>query len=134
MISLILSVLLLVPQIFQDMPNVQVEQDSAITQLMMDKINGVNRETTEMQGYRVQVYSSNNQQIAKQEAIELEKQLSEVLDAPVYVVYTPPFWKVRIGNFRTQEDANNYKKIVIQAFPERQSETYIVRDKIQIQR
>jgi hypothetical protein len=49
---------------------------------------------------------------------------------PVYTLSEPPFWKVRIGNFETREEANHYKTVLLQLFPELVGSTYVVPDKI----
>lgn len=116
--------------IFQDMPFVKVEQDSSIYFLLQSKIGNVEGEEIEMDGYRVQVYSSNRQQTAKSEAMQLEQTLADHIDRKVYVVYNSPFWKVRIGDFRTVEDAAAYKDEIVRQFPNLQASTYIVPDKI----
>jgi hypothetical protein len=64
----------------------------------------------------------------------LEQTLRDSVDVPVYVLYTPPFWKVRLGDFRTMEEARTYKDTFVVAFPNHAAETYIVRDKIQIKK
>jgi len=122
------------PAILFEMPNARVVQDSMVTLLMQEKIAGVTRGVMEMQGFRVQVYSSNTPSTAKQEAMNLEQNLRDSVDVPVYVLYTPPFWKVRLGDFRTMEDARQYKDTFVVQFPNRAAETYIVRDKIQIKK
>jgi hypothetical protein len=86
----------------------------------------------EIAGYRVQIYSSNQQQKAKTEALRLEEKLKDQLGQTVYVQYAPPFWKVRIGDFRTYEEAREYKKEVVRLFPELLGDTYIVRDQIKV--
>ena len=86
----------------------------------------------EIDGYRVQVYSSNQQQYAKSEALDLESKLQEKVSHTIYVQYIPPFWKVRIGDFRSYEDAKEYKKIFVQQYPEMLGDTYIVRDKVKV--
>ena len=74
--------------------------------------------------------SSNTQQQAKSESISLQQELEKKLSQPVYVISEPPFWKVRIGNFRTREEANQYKKTLLDLYPKLQSSTYIVPDKV----
>lgn len=122
------------PAILTDMPNARVMQDSLVTLLMQEKIAGVTRGIMEMQGFRVQIYSSNTPTTSKQEAMTLEQTLRDSVDVPVYVLYTPPFWKVRLGDFRTMEEARTYKDTFVVAFPNHAAETYIVRDKIQIKK
>lgn len=112
------------------MEHAVVHQDSAITQLMRDKRLGIQRGQQEADGFRVQVYASNNQQQAKNEALLLQQRLESALDMPVYAQSEPPFWKVRLGNFRTREEANKYKEVFLQYYPDLQGSTYVVPDKI----
>ena len=112
-------------------PGVQVVQDSAMVMLLDEAVNG-KHELVEMDGYRVQIYSSNQQQTAKSEALDLEQKLRDAVNQTIYVQYIPPFWKVRIGDFRTYEEAKEYKKTFVQLFPDLTGDTYIVRDKIKV--
>ncbi len=112
------------------MENVVVHQDSLITRLMEDKRVGRQRGQYEEDGFRLQVYASNVQQTAKNEALLLQQRLEPLIDVPVYAQSEPPFWKVRLGNFRTREEANRYKEIFLQDFPDLQGSTYVVPDKI----
>lgn len=126
--KLILVILLTV---FDSLPGVQLIQDSTVSVLLEEAVNG-KRELVEMDGYRVQVYSSNQQQTAKAEALELETKLKEKVNQTVYVQYLPPFWKVRLGDFRSYDEAREYKKLFVEQYPELMGDTYIVRDKIQV--
>jgi hypothetical protein len=126
--KLILVILL---SVFDSLPGVQIFQDSAMYVLLDEAIHG-KHELVEMDGYRVQIYSSNQQQTAKSEALELETKLKDALNQTVYVQYLPPFWKVRIGDFMTYEEAREYKKLFVSQYPELMGDTYIVRDKIQV--
>lgn len=110
-------------------PGVQIVQDSTMAVLLDEAVNG-KRELVEVDGYRVQIYSSNQQQTAKGEALELETRLKDKINQTLYVQYLPPFWKVRIGDFRTYDEAKEYKKLFVQQFPDLMGDTYIVRDKI----
>ena len=112
------------------MENAVIHQDSSIYRLMMDKHLGIERGQQEVNGFRVQVYSSNTQQRAKNESISLQQELEKRLSHPVYVISEPPFWKVRIGNFRTRDEANQYKQTLLDLYPELQSGTYVVPDKV----
>ena len=126
--KLILVILLTV---FDSLPGVQLIQDSTVAVLLEEAVNG-KRELVEMDGYRVQIYSSNQQQTAKAEALELESKLKDKVSQTVYVQYLPPFWKVRLGDFRSYDEAREYKSLFIQQYPELMGDTYIVRDKIQV--
>ena len=131
--SLIESDSLQKPYILDDMPLVVVHQDTMIEALLKEKIYG-KAEQIEIDGFRVQIFSSNRQQTAKEEALVLEKKMTEALSTAVYVTYLAPFWKVRLGNFRTYEEANVFKAQLITQHPELQGDTYIVRDKIKVKK
>jgi hypothetical protein len=117
--------------LLESMPGVQVIQDSAVATLLDLSMNGA-REWVEVDGYRVQIYSSNQQQTAKAEALDLETKLAKKVNQTIYVQYLPPFWKVRLGDFRTYEEAKEYKKLFIESYPDMIGDTYIVRDKIKV--
>lgn len=119
--------------ITEAMPLCPVVQDSAITRLLDRKVNGVQDSIQLIDGYRVQVYSSNQHQIAKQEAISMEQNLKNKITEPIYVQYVTPFWKVRVGNYRTIQEATTFKNELLQLFPELQVSTYVVRDKVLLQ-
>ncbi|MBR1878340.1 MAG: SPOR domain-containing protein [Paludibacteraceae bacterium] len=120
-----------IPNLLDSMPGVEVLQDSAVARLLQAAVEG-GEEWIEITGYRVQVYSSNQQQKAKAEALRLEERLKDQLSQTVYVQYVPPFWKVRIGDFRTYDEARIYKKEVVNLFPSLLGDTYIVRDQIKV--
>ena len=131
--KLILSILLsvVVTTSLDSLPGVQIIQDSTVSVLLDEAING-KKELVEIDGYRVQIYSSNKQQKAKAEALDLEAQLKDQVGQTVYVQYVSPFWKVRLGDFRSYDEAREYKSLFIQQYPELMGDTYIVRDKIQV--
>lgn len=81
------------------------------------------------EGYRVQVFSSNAQRTAKDESLNIERRLRDAFpDYGVYRTYSSPFWKVRIGDFRTHIDAQNFREQIIKVFPDLSKETYTVRE------
>lgn len=112
------------------MENAIVYQDSMVRQLMIDKQLGIQRGKVEVDGFRVQVYSSNQQKTAKNEALLLQQKLEKSVNTTIYTISEPPFWKVRLGDFQTREEAVVYKNELIVQFPELQSSAYIVPDKI----
>lgn len=84
-------------------------------------------------GYRVQVFSSNEQRTAKSEAYKMDALIKEKFPhINSYVAYISPFWKVRIGDCLTQAEAGQIKDEVGREMPELQQAMYIVREKILI--
>ncbi len=57
-------------------------------------------------GYRVQIFATLKKENAQRVADEARK----VLSKPVYIEYIPPFYKVRVGNFKSRDDAEEYKE------------------------
>jgi len=127
-----LLLILLQIVLWDSMPNATIHQDSLVKQMMEDHWQGVVRGESDQQGWRVQIYSSNNQLVAKQEAEDLKNLLEKVLTEPIYVDFIQPFWKVRVGNFLTVEEAKAYRDQLIEQFPELQAESYPVRDIIKL--
>ena len=118
--------------ILDAMPNVVVHQDSTITLLLEDKSYNRQRGQRQVSGFRVQVYASNTPQVAKNEALDLHETLSSQVSMAVYVISEPPFWKVRLGDFLTREEAIDYKNQLNILFPHLQGSTYVVPDQVTV--
>jgi hypothetical protein len=85
------------------------------------------------QGYRVQVYSGNDQRASKDEAFKREKELKEVAPGlSTYVTYNAPFWRLRVGDFSSNEEAYFVQRQLTQQFPKFGKEMYIVREDIKL--
>ncbi len=83
---------------------VNIEQSERMRQLVLTHIR-MNKRAGGAEGFRVQLYSGSGS-MARQEALEVKgKLLSELPDGNVFVEYTAPFWRVRMGNFRHKHDA-----------------------------
>ncbi len=129
------------PEIFQTLKKngevgqgiVIIKQDPRIEQLIYKtKVYNIkNKKLTTSQGFRVQVFSSNQQRTAKDEAYKLEEKLREKLPQyDVYVAYFSPFWKVRVGDCFSATEASTIRDAIKGEFPELAKEIYIVKDQI----
>ena len=123
------------PAVIENIENnskVVINQDPKLDKLITDHINRKDESASGAYtgyGYRVQVFSSNAQKSAKSEAFSIERKLRSAFPGfGVYRIYASPFWKVRIGDFRTLEDAKAFRSEVVKAFPELSRETYTVRE------
>lgn len=119
--------------------DVVINQSDAIANMVGERMRGANVETTDsltflkVQGYRTQVFSGNNQRASKDEAFNKEKEIKELFpDVPTYVTYNAPFWKLRVGDFRSHEEAYHMMRLLMDAFPAFGKEMYIVREEIKI--
>lgn len=103
-----------------------IYQDSAIFVSIAKKDT---EEAEEAKGFRIQIYSSNRGAIARERAFEIKDILVSKhpkLADEIYISYTSPFWKVRIGNCVTNAQAQELRQWIIAEFPEFTTETYIV--------
>ena len=94
------------------------------------RFSAVQRGEQERAGFRVQIYSSNHPQRGKSEALQLEQRVKQTVNVPVYVIYASPSWKVRLGDFLTEQEAAEFRDSVRELFPDLADYTYIVRDQI----
>jgi hypothetical protein len=58
-------------------------------------------------GYRLQVLSTNDRELAMKTKTEL---LQKFPEQKVYMLFRPPYIKLRFGNFKTKEEAERYRK------------------------
>jgi hypothetical protein len=85
-------------------------------------INGKQKIT----GWRVQIFfeSGNN---SKSRAYSKKGLFMAMYpDAGVYLMYQPPYFKVRVGDFRSRMDAEGFKQKLIGDFPD----AFVVKDEI----
>lgn len=86
-----------------------------------------------MAGYRVQVFSDNNARTAKNEARSKQRVISARFpNHQTYVMYTSPYWRLKVGDFKTQKEANIVAEELRKAFPSYSKEIRVVRDRINI--
>lgn len=119
--------------------SVVIHQSDAIRNLVGSRHFGANVEETEgayfltLDGFRAQIFSGNSQRTSKQEAFNKEKQVKEIFpDITTYVTYNAPFWRLRVGDFRTHDEAYHMLRQLKEAFPSYGKEMYIVPEKIKI--
>lgn len=118
---------------------VVIRQSEAVRNLVGARKHGANVERSQgnsylkVEGFRAQVFSGNNQRLSKSEAYDKEKEVNEAFpDVPTYVTYVAPFWKLRVGDFRTHDEAYHMLRQLKEAFPTYGKEMYIVPETIQI--
>jgi len=113
-----------------DTPSVVVYKDSRIDLLIKKQID-INEETTRenrrtASGYRILVINSNDRKkvfAAKAKIYQLYPDLKP------YLLYQAPFYKLKVGNFRTKEEAEEYLTELSRDFPKG---LFVVRDIIEV--
>ena len=133
-IFLILSALFLTAAVAvaQDRGTVTINQSEQLDSLVYRSSTASQPQSQQgvtTQGFRVQIYSSNRNQIAKAGAFKIEKEFTETFpDTHAYITYTAPFWKVRVGDFSTYYEALVFSNKVKDTFPERATEVFVVKE------
>jgi hypothetical protein len=73
---------------------------------------------TKVREYRIQVFMGNNQQKSKREAEAKQAQIKKVYpDMRTSVYFQSPFWRLRVGSFRTKEEAQTALQDMKKSFP-----------------
>ena len=84
-------------------------------------------------GYRVKVYSDNNQRQAKAKAQRIAASIGKQFPHyGLYLTYTSPYWRLRVGDFTTQESARSAMSALKAKFPSLAGDMRVVRDKIKV--
>ena len=113
-----------------DSAGIVVNKDPRIDMLVKKQID-INEETTRdtrrtAPGFRIQVINSNDRNkvfAVKAKIYQLYPELKP------YLMYQPPFYKLKVGNFKTKEEAEEYRQELSRQFP---TGLYIVRDVIEV--
>lgn len=125
----------------KDQGNVKVFQDESIQvsigtyQSATDALKIIDWNTVTdfvmVKGFKVQVFSGNNQQQSKREAEYRRSQVKELYpEAEAVITYKSPMWRLRVGNFQTREEADVMLKELKKSFPTFGREMYIVPDNV----
>ena len=113
-----------------DTGGVKVAVDSRVDQLIRKQI-AINEATTlearrHVPGFRIQVISSPDRNKVNAAKIKVYE---EFPDWKPYLLYQAPNYKLRVGDFRTEDEANTAMQQLSRLFP---SGLYVIRDIIEI--
>lgn len=127
---IILSLLLFVSSYcFSQKGSLTIHQSNEIA-VQMQKHIEVNKIHNWVNGYRVQVYSVGGANSKEKANTERTKFLTSFANSTVYITYQAPYFKVRVGNFRTQLDALAYLQQIKTSYPF----AFVVIDQIEVPR
>src|SRR5688500_328407 len=109
---------LTVSAVAQDSNSVAVHTDPRIDLLVKKQIE-INEITTRnarrnAPGYRILVINTNNRTKAVQAKTKIYQEFPEL---KAYLMYQPPFFKLKVGNFKEREDAETYLPDIQRLFP-----------------
>lgn len=97
------------------------------------KVTASGKKIITAQGYRVRVYSGNNQTRSREEAMAIQAELKKYDPTlTTYLLFRSPNWRLLVGNFRTSEEATALLRELKRKFPVFGQEMFVVKDQIQI--
>ena len=99
--------------------SIEIIQDSRINKLDKEYVN-----TYKLKGYRVQIFSGDKKQPARQARLKFTKLYRKT---KAYERYEQPNFKVRVGDFKTKIEALKFKNKLVDHFPN----AFIVEDEIE---
>jgi hypothetical protein len=114
----------------QDSATVTVHKDPRIDLLVQKQID-INEETTRdtrrtMNGFRILVINSNDRNKVFAAKARIYQSYPELKP---YLMYLPPNYKLKVGNFKTKEEAEEYRKELARDFP---AGLHVIRDIIEV--
>ncbi len=104
---------------------IKIFQDSRIDTIIKKHIE-YNRQQNGIEGYRVQVFfDAGNNSLNRATNVAEQFQLLFPGDT-AYISFSEPYYKVRVGDFRTRLDAEGYLQQILPDYPN----AFVIRDKI----
>jgi hypothetical protein len=103
--------------------NIVIHEEEGIDFLLDTHIE-MNKRHIYTDGFRIQLFSGSGQK-ARHEAMKVKSSVLELFpDEQVYLSFTAPFWRVRVGNYRNKYEALSLLNKLKKEFPN----SYIVKD------
>ena len=111
---------------------IQIEQPAELSRRVARVGEDVEQNMVKVPVYRIQLFSSNNA-TAKVQAESLAKEFESTFpQLPAMVSYVSPFWRLRVGEFRTYEEANAMLPVIQNRFSDLQRGMLIIRERINV--
>jgi hypothetical protein len=105
--------------------NVEIIQDSRIDSIVKMHV-AYNKSQDGIMGFRVQIFfDAGNNSLERAEAVALEYQTLFPTDT-AYISFTEPYYKVRVGDFRTRLEAEGFMQKILADYPN----AFVIKDRI----
>lgn len=96
-----------------------------------DTANVIRLSNEKVNGFKIQVFSGNNQNVSRSEAEHKQAMLrAEFPQHQAETTFVSPTWRLRVGNFLTRSEAEEVMVEMKKAFPTFGREMYVVSDVI----
>lgn len=99
--------------------------------LLVKKQTEINEETTRnarrnVAGFRIQVINTSDRNAAIAAKTKIYQLFPEL---KAYLLYQAPYFRLRVGNFKDQDEAEDYRKALSKEFP---NNVFLVRDIVEV--
>lgn len=104
---------------------VKIQQDSRLQQIYQTQIKA-NAANKELPGWRLQIYFGSGHNAREQAQAVRQTFIEDFPGVQAYLVHESPYFKVRVGDFRTRLDAVRFKTKIEKYY----STAWIIKDKV----
>ncbi|GAB1405362.1 hypothetical protein DSECCO2_625640 [anaerobic digester metagenome] len=104
---------------------IHIEADSRI-ELLMDKYIYLNRHQSTLNGWRVQIFFDSGANSKSRATESLNRFSNQYPDTEAYLSFKEPYYRVRVGDFRTRLEAEGFLHQIHASYPN----AFTVNDKI----
>lgn len=106
---------------------IQLRGDARINELVK-RHAAASEAAAGIDGWRIQIYNSSGR-VARDEANdERTRFLNKYPELKAYLIYQPPYFKIRVGDYRSKQEAYKMYKQIVKQFPV----SYLVPDNINL--
>ncbi len=113
--------------IFSQSENVNIKKEHGIDELLNKHIH-YNEVMKTISGFRIQIFSGTGNYSKSNAINERTIFLNRYSNAEAHIIFSSPYYIVRIGDFRTKLEAEAFRQRILTHYPD----AYIVRDDIKI--
>lgn len=105
-----------------------------VTDITTDEaIDSTDEKAISADGYRIQVFAGNNARTAQNQASTRASKVNELFpEYATYVSFDAPYWRLKVGDFRSYEEASSALSRLKAAMPEYSAEMRLVRGRINL--
>jgi len=97
--------------------SLNIHQDESFEEVL-ERYKNQNLENNDMPGYRIQIFFGSGRE-AREKAYEAKALfISDFPLVPAYVLYEAPYFKVRVGDYRTKREATSLFNQLRRKFPD----------------
>lgn len=124
--------------------SITIDQPAALARLLVFKNTPAGGDTsgenhavsvpsTTRTGYRVQIFDDNNPRTARSLAESANRRVqADFPELRSYLSFNSPYWRVKVGDFRTRAEAEAAMAEIRQAMPDLKPYLRVMRDKINV--